>query len=72
MQTENILCTEVFSIFVDFGENFLPEVKSSNIFCELGSQVREVYIGGDQVDVPQHEVRVEIDDSLHADVGKVG
>ena len=31
---------EIFNIF---GQNFLPEVISSNIFCELGSQVRELY-----------------------------
>jgi hypothetical protein len=30
-------------LHADSGQNFLPEVKSSNIFCELGSQVRELY-----------------------------
>jgi hypothetical protein len=33
----------LYFLRADFGQNFLPEVKSSKIFCELGSQVRELY-----------------------------
>ena len=33
----------LYFLRADSGQNFLPEVKSSNIFCELGSQVQELY-----------------------------
>ena len=33
----------LYFLRADSGQNFLPEVKSSKIFCELGSQVRELY-----------------------------
>ena len=33
----------LYFLCADSGQKFLPEVKSSNIFCELGSQVRELY-----------------------------
>ena len=33
----------LFFLRADSGQHFLPEVKSSNIFCELGLQVRELY-----------------------------
>ena len=29
--------------YADSGQYFLPEVKSFKTFCELGSQVRELY-----------------------------
>ena len=33
----------LYFLRADSGQNFLPEVKYSNIFCELGSQVRELF-----------------------------
>lgn len=36
------------------------------------SQISEIDVGWDQVDVPQDEVGVEVDDRLHADVRQIG